>query len=85
MALGGFYLYAVFREVAGAHLACAAVGLALLMGGALWLLPNVVRDLSQLLFFNANPYFIRFVCLVGGAVGTLFLWVVLRRHVAWLQ
>lgn len=75
------FLSIVIHEVRWLHLAGALIGLAFLVGGALWLLPNVVRDISQMLFFNRHPMLIRFLCAVSAALGAGFVWLVVRQYV----
>lgn len=81
MILGIVFLSIVIHEVSSIHLAGALIGIALFFGGGLWLLPNVARDLSRMLFFNRHPMLIRAICLASAAVGALFVWIVLRHHV----
>lgn len=81
--VGAVVLAVVVHEVAWLHLAGATIGIAFLAGGLLWLLPNVVRDLSHMIFFNRSPLVIRLICGVGAAVGLGFVAVVARSR-GWL-
>ncbi len=75
------FLSIVIHEVSWLHLAGAMIGIALFLGGMLWLLPNVVRDLSRMLFFNRHPMLIRAICAASAAIGAGFVWLVLRHHI----
>ena len=75
------FLSIVIHEVSWLPLAGAVIGIALFLGGMLWLLPNVVRDISRMLFFNRHPMLIRTICAASAALGAGFIWLVLRHHV----
>ena len=79
--LGIFFLLTVIHQVAWLHLAGAVIGLAFFVGGFLWLLPNVVRDFSHMMFFNRHAMMIRVVCAASAAIGAGFVWIVLRGHI----
>lgn len=77
---GAVFWVEVFSIVPALPLAGLAVGGFLMAGGLLWLLPNVMRDLSHALFFNRSLWWVRLVCFLGASAGAGLAWVVLRDH-----
>lgn len=75
---GAFALSMVVASVRAVEVAGAVVAFLMMAGGCLWLFPNLVRDISKMLFFNRHPAWTRLVCLVAATIGGMLVWVGLK-------